>query len=113
MAGGVNGLVAVYMLLVGAIPSYIALGACVCRRRRIQNQVANAAIAPSATTPPTAPPTIAPVLDFEDEAEEVWVGEDVPAFAPDVIEAGSAVEVTAVAVDCGLVALDSGASENS
>ena len=123
----VNGLVAVYMVLVGAVPSYIALGALVCRRRRIQNQVTNDAIAPSTTTPTTAPPTIAVVLDFEGEAEEVGVGENVPVVASNVIEAGSAVDVTAVAVgcslvavavtavtvDCSLVAVDSGASKNS
>ena len=105
------GLVAVYMLLVGAVPWNIAPEAIVWRRRRIQKKVTKAAIAPSATTPPTAPPTIAPVLDFEGGTEEVWVGEDVPVFVPDVIEAGSVVDVTAVAVDCGLVAVDSGASK--
>jgi len=75
----------------------------------MQNQVTRAAIAPSTTTPPTAPPTIAPVLDFEDE-EEVEEGDCVPMLALDVIEAGG-VDVTAVAVACGLVAVDSGASK--
>lgn len=100
----------VYMLLVppGALPSYIALGAFVWRRRRrIQNQVIKAAMAPRTTTPPTAPPTIAPVLDFEDEEGE---GDCVPALPLDVIEAGSAEDVTAVAVAWALVAVDSGVS---
>ena len=77
-------------------------------RRRIQNQVTKAAIAQSTTTPPTAPPTMVPVLDFED----VRVGEDVPVSAPDVIEAGNVVDVTAVAVESNLVAVDSGASKS-
>ena len=109
MAEGVNGLVAVYMLLIGAVPSYTALGVFAWR---IQNQT-NAAIAPSTATPPTVPPTIAPVLEFEGEAEEVGVGEDVPVVAPDVIETGSVVNATSVEVDCSLVAVDSGASKNS
>ena len=49
-----------------------------------------------------------PVLDFED----VRVGEDVPVSAPDVIEAGNVVDVTAVAVESNLVAVDSGASKS-
>ena len=104
MAGGVNGLVVVCMLLDGAVPSYIALGALACRRR-IQDQVAKAAIAPSITTPTTAPPTIAVVLDFGGETEEVGTGEDIP-----VVEAGSVVNASAVTVDCGLIAVDSEAS---
>ena len=115
MIEGANGLVALYMLLAGAVPSYIALGVFVWRRRRIQNQVTKAAIAPSATAPPTTPPTIAPVLDFEEKTDEVWVGEGAPVATPAmvVIEAGSVVDMTAVAVDCSLVAVDSGASKNS
>ena len=106
------GLVAVYMLLVGAVPWYIALEAIVWRRRRrTQKKVTKAAIAPSAT--PTAPPTIAPVLDFEGGTEEVAVGEDIPVIELNVIEAGSVVNATAVTVDCSLVAVDSGASKNS
>ena len=49
-----------------------------------------------------------PVLGFED----VRVGEDVPVSAPDVIEAGNVVDVTAVAVESNLVAVDSGASKS-
>ena len=126
MAEGVNGLVTVYMLLVGAVPSYIALGAFVWPRGRIQNQVTKAPIAPRTTTPTTAPPTIAVVLDFGGETEEAAVGGDIPVVGPNVIVAGSVVNetsvavdsslvvvaATAVTVDCSLVAVDSGASKN-
>ena len=66
------------------------------------------AIAPAATVPPTATPTIIPVFDFEDEG--VGVGDCVPVFPPNVIEAGGVVDMTAVEVACVWVAVDSGAS---
>jgi len=72
----------------------------------MQNQVIRAAIAASTTTPPTAPPTIAPILDFEDEEGTVPV---LPLYE---VEAGGVVDVIMVAVACGLVAVDSGASKS-
>ena len=61
--------------------------------------------------PPTAPPTIVPVLEFEDEDEEgVGVGDCVPVLPTNVMEVGSVVDVTVVEVACGFVAVDSGAS---
>ena len=91
-------MVGVLLMPPGALISYIALRAFVWRRRRrMQNQVIRAAIT---TTPPIAPPTIAPVLDFEDEEGEVPVSP---------LGVGNAAAVT---VACALVAVDSGASKS-
>ena len=101
--------------MVGTVPSYIALGGFLWRRRRIQNQVMRAAIAPTTTTPPTTHPTIRPVLGFEDEVErfEVWVGEDVPTTPPYVRTRESVVDVTPGVDNCCLVAVASGRSTDN
>ena len=64
----------------------------------MQKQVIRAAI--TTATPPIVPPTIAPVLDFEDE------GGCVPVLPLGVVD------VTAVALACALVAVDSGTSKS-
>jgi len=65
----------------------------------MQKQVIRAAI--TTATPPIVPPTIAPVLDFEDEE-----GGCVPVLPLGVVD------VTAVALACALVAVDSGTSKS-